>query len=130
MCKEYVGAFCFSLFLTATILASFLSFCAYIFECECVAGKRKCGADVEWLTGQCCMDPNRVSQHKLLQALIEVEESLPDSLEGVVFPGTYNLALMGGTGQCRETVLIRVCQMQDGCSPCQLSSTIDGVARQ
>lgn len=35
------------------------------------------------------MDPTIVDQHTFLKTLIEVERSLPDSLEGVVFPGGY-----------------------------------------
>lgn len=35
------------------------------------------------------MDPNVVDQYELVQTLVEIERSLPDSLEGVVFPRTF-----------------------------------------
>lgn len=35
------------------------------------------------------MDPNVVDQYDLLETLMDIEKSLPDSLEDVVFPGTF-----------------------------------------
>lgn len=35
------------------------------------------------------MDPNVVGQYELVQTLVEIERGLPDSLEDVVFPGTF-----------------------------------------
>lgn len=35
------------------------------------------------------MDPIVVDQYDLLETLMEIEKSLPDSLKDVVFPGTF-----------------------------------------